>query len=242
MNLPQAIAPQKLSRLATSLLDGAFFVVGYWDTKPGTSMTAVAAPTNGVMQGTDGRTYDRIKRHEPFTVATHPDLVNEAAYGIRRTLSRPQRAFCDQLQNAFDLSLPEAVAVVQALPPELASALYAIPTPPAMSQAEADSLLPTMLRNRIADAMLEGYDFGGDVRFEGSDGWNHTSGGVDWTCKVYVATDETGTDEPSIPLTFTVTFHEGTAAPAECGALDRHGDYWGSHPHFEREATEGMRP
>lgn len=233
--------PLKLSSIATAVLDGAFYVVGHWDEKPGASMTGVAPPANGVMQGTDGRTYDGIRRYEAFTVGTHPDLVMEAAYGIRRTLGRPQRALSDQLQAAFALDLPEAVAVVQGLPEAAVPVLLAIPIPPAMTTPEASTLLPAMLRDRIADAVLAGYDFGADVVCEGSDGWTHTSDGVDWSCKVYVATDETGVDEPSVPLTFTVTFHPGSAAPAECGAVDRHGDQWGSHPHFH-SAAEGMAP
>lgn len=112
------------SQAAIDVLNGASFVVGYFGTPPQeNSMVGVAAPVNGRMLGVDGRGYDGITRHEPFDAGVHQDLVEIAAYGLRRSFDKERRALSDTFAALDGASLAEAVAQAAAVPAEQVSAL-----------------------------------------------------------------------------------------------------------------------
>lgn len=113
-----------LSKAAMDVLNGARFVVGYFGQRPReNSMVGAAAPVNGRMVGVDGRGYDGITRHEPFDAGLHHDLVEIAAYGIRRSFDKERRALADTFAALDGASLAEAVAQAAAVPAEQASTL-----------------------------------------------------------------------------------------------------------------------
>lgn len=110
-----------LSPAARHLLGGAGFYVGYWGAPPReNSMVGLKEPTLGRLFGVDGRDYDGIRRHEPFDVERHSDLVGIAAYGIRRMVAKSQRRLIDALLATTCMPLPEAVAATMAIPADRA--------------------------------------------------------------------------------------------------------------------------
>lgn len=113
-----------LSHAAIDVLNGASFVVGYFGTPPReNSMVGVVAPVNGRMVGVDGRGYDGITRHEPFDASVHHDLVEIAAYGIRRMFDKERRALSDTFAALDGTSLAEAVAQAAVVSGEQVSTL-----------------------------------------------------------------------------------------------------------------------